>query len=87
MSEQKDEKGTATADLTADITRMNADEGTPISNGKKMIYKKMIRSAEPRAERVCFLSNGAQSCPNASGKKSFTGELAEKCLAESARRR
>jgi len=27
---QKDEKGTGTTDLTADITQMNADEGTPI---------------------------------------------------------
>jgi hypothetical protein len=52
-------KGTGTTDLTADITQRNADEGTAISNGKKMIGKKMIRSAEPRAERVCFLSNGA----------------------------
>ena len=30
MSEQKDEKGTGTTELTADITQINADEGAPI---------------------------------------------------------
>src|ERR1043166_295209 len=34
---QKDEKGTGTTDLTADITQMNADEGTPICVHRRSI--------------------------------------------------